>query len=385
MTVDVSQREFRWDPYFSCHGEDFYHFWKSYLGIGEKDILYVLGCGFDLRMCSGYKAITEAGGKGKRDCLLIKFNEGPESSSEHHRSLIEKNMGTLEILCKGRGDLITEDIEMWSNDGIGRHRIGSRTATEVFKDMSLFNNYTDVIIDIGSLPKSIYLSLIGKALYLLDNFNRGNGATKIINLHVVVHEDAELDKNIKEVGIDDMITFVHGFGAASLTTERSSNIPMIWIPVFGEDQRPQLDLLYRSVNPTEICPVIPSPSRNPRRGDALFIEYHDILFDAWSVEPRNIIYASEYNPFDGYRQIYRTIIHYNQALNPLGGCKAIISVVSSKLISIGGLLAAYELIYKSGIEVGLALVEAQGYQFAERDLTLEGELYSLWLIGEPYE
>ena len=78
-------------------------------------------------------------------------------------------------------------------------------------------------------------------------------------------------------------------------------------------------------------------------------------------------------------------MHYNEALKPLGGCKATISVVSSKLISIGGLLAAYELIHKSEIEVGLALAEAQGYQFAKRDLALEGELCSLWLIGEPYE
>ena len=385
MTVDVSQREFRWDPYFSRHGEDFHKFWKSYLSIGERNILYVLGCGFDPRMCSGYKAIIETDGKGQRDCLVIKFNEGPGSPSEQHRSLIEKNMAMLRKLHEGHGKLIIEGIDMWSSEDVGKHRIGSRTAAEVFKDGSLFNNYTDVIIDISSLPKSIYLSLIGKALYLLDNFDSGNSATKIINLHVVVHEDVNLDKTIKDIGIDDTITFVHGFGAASLTTEKSSDIPMVWIPVFGEDQRQQLDQLYREINPTEVCPVIPSPSRDPRRGDELLIEYHDILFDAWFVEPRNIIYASEHNPFDAYRQIYRTIIHYNQALNPLGGCKATISVVSSKLISIGGLLAAYELIHKSGIDVGLALAEARGYQFTNTGLTLEGELYSLWLIGEPYE
>ena len=59
MTNNISRRDFRWDPYFRCHGEDFYRFWKSYLGTGEKNILYVLGCGFDLRMCSGYEAILK--------------------------------------------------------------------------------------------------------------------------------------------------------------------------------------------------------------------------------------------------------------------------------------------------------------------------------------
>lgn len=386
MTDNIDINDFRWDPYYSCHGEGFRLFWKSHLEAEEKDVLYVLGRGFDPRMCSGYEAIIRVGGKGRRDCILIDFNEGPDSPSESNRQVIEQNVDKLKKLCKDRGNILAESIEMWSSEGVGRHRIGSRTASDVFKDISLFNDYTDVIIDISALPKSIYLALIGKAFYLLDDYNsKRNGDRKAINLHIIVHEDVALDAAIKDVGIDDTITFVHGFGAASLTVERSSYVPMIWIPVFGEDQKQQLELIYGSIIPTEICPVIPSPSRDPRRGDSLLVEYHDILFDAWSVEPRNIIYASEYNPFDAYRQIYRTVIHYNKALNSLGGCKAIISLVSSKLISIGGLLAAYELYQKSGIDVGIALIESQGYQLDNEVANIEGELCSLWLIGEPYE
>ena len=137
--------------------------------------------------------------------------------------------------------------------------------------------------------------------------------------------------------------------------------------------------------PSEICPIIPSPSINPRRGDTLLLqEYRSLFFDEFKVEPRNIIYASEQNPFEAYRQLHRTIFQYSTALNVLGGCNAFISPLSSKLLSIGSLLAAYEI--KQDFPVGIVHVESRGYQM----LTVEekdndSELFSLWLAGECYE
>lgn len=92
------------------------------------------------------------------------------------------------------------------------------------------------------------------------------------------------------------------------------------------------------------------------------IEYRNMLFDQLRVEPRNIIYAAEAT-FEVYRQLMRSILHYQQALNPLGGCKSL-SAMSSKLASIGVLLAAYELGRRDPkVVVGVAHVEAQGYSF----------------------
>jgi hypothetical protein len=170
--------------------------------------------------------------------------------------------------------------------------------------------------------------------------------------------------------------------------EATEGIPKVWIPILGEGQRNQLERIYILVNPDEICPVLPFPSLSPRRGDELLIEYRELLFDHWRIEPRNIIYSSEQNPFETYRQIQRAVLHYNQALESLGGCKAAVSAVSSKLLSLGAFLATYEL-KSTGISIGLAHIEAQGYEVVGGDNTdsmpVEGELFTLCLAGECYE
>jgi hypothetical protein len=115
------------------------------------------------------------------------------------------------------------------------------------------------------------------------------------------------------------------------------------------------------------------------------MEYRELLFDQWRVEARNIIYASEQNPFEAYREVHRTVRHYNQALEPLGRCKAAVSAVSSKLLSLGALLVTYEL-KESGMSVSLAHVETQGYEISAQEKE-EGidDLFTLWIAGDCYE
>jgi len=108
------------------------------------------------------------------------------------------------------------------------------------------------------------------------------------------------------------------------------------------------------------------------------------LFDRLRVEPRNFIYAAENNPFEVYREVYRTVWQYDHSLMSLGPCQVAISALSSKLLSIGALLAAYELKER---DVGVAHVESQGYHM-ERQLSTEElkntELTTLWIAGDCY-
>ena len=378
MTI-TSIQSLRWNPYFIRRGIEFSKFWDKYLQNEKRNVLYVLGRGFDPRMCTGFEAILKAGRHGVRDCLLIEFSEGEDSPSMQHTALVSDNLNILNDLLKDNGKLLPKPVQMWSGDGPGRRRIGSRNAAGIFSDISDFATYTDIIIDISSMPRCIYFPLIGKALYLLDQAKRNN----IINLHVVVCENVKLDQNIRDVGIDETASYLHGFGGL-LETEATAGTPKVWIPILGEDQRNQLEKIYALVDPDEICPVLPSPSLNPRRGDVLIFEYRELLFDQWRVEPRNVIYASEQNPFEAYRQIHQAVCHYNQALKLLGGCKAVLSSLSSKLLSIGALLAAYELM-DNGLNVGIAHVEAQGHEIDTakngKQLREGEELFTILLAG----
>jgi hypothetical protein len=122
---------------------------------------------------------------------------------------------------------------------------------------------------------------------------------------------------------------------------------------------------------------------NPRRSDNLVAEYRDFLFDRLRVEPCNFIYASEWNTFEVYRQIYRTVERYNVALEALGKCKIVVSALSSKLLSVGALLAAYEA-KRKGYMVGISHVETHGYKINEQIASCNPELFSLWIAGECY-
>jgi hypothetical protein len=387
MNSQKGIQSLRWDPYFLRQGTQFIKFWEDYFRCERRNILYVLGRGFDPRMCVGLKTVFDLGGEGSRDCLLIEFDEGPDSPSKRYGSLVSKNLNILEELNRDRGKLSTKPVRMWSGYGPGRRRIGSRSAAGVFSDVSDLSPYTDIVIDISAMPRGIYFSLIGKAIYLLDRARDKKVTEPVPNLHVVVCENVKLDQNIHDIGIDDMASYVHGFGS-DLEIEATAGMPKIWIPILGEGQRGQLERICALVNPDEICPVLPSPSLNPRRGDELLTEYRELLFDQWRVEARNIIYASEQNPFEAYREVHRTVRHYNQALEPLGGCKAAVSAVSSKLLSLGALLVTYEL-KEAGMSVSLAHVETQGYEISMREndesISILDNLFTLWIAGDCYE
>ncbi len=374
---DVSS--IRWSDYFLKSGNDFQSFWKNYLQNETRDILCVLGMGFDSRMCMGYEALLNAGGSGKRDCRLAEFNEGPSSMSHRYSQLVEANLKKLDQLIPSGSRKETKEISMWSAD---HRRITSRSAAGFFEDLSDFIGYSDVVIDISAVPRAVYFSLIGKALYLLDTCANEKAAGKWPNLHVLVSENPSLDSKIKDAGIDEDANYLHGF-TGTLESETFAILPKIWIPVLGENQEQQLSLISNKISPDEVCPILPMPSVNPRRADNLLIEYRELLFDQLRIEPRNFIYVSEQNPFEVYRAIHLTVRRYKEALQDLGGCQVVISASSSKLLSIGALLAAYEL---RGESVGVINVDTQGYQI-EGDINADLEstvMSTLWLSGDCY-
>ncbi len=74
--------------------------------------------------------------------------------------------------------------------------------------------------------------------------------------------------------------------------------------------------------------------------------------------------------------------HYQDALSPLGGCRVALSALSSQLMSLGALLAAYEL-KQSGQGIAVAHVDSQGYTLDNSKM--DSEVFGLWLAGECYE
>jgi len=310
-----------------------------------------------------------------KECLLIRYDEGEGSPSRAYADLVEKNRDDLIKAMNGRGIVRIVDVPMWSDDG---RRLGSRRASDAIGPDSI-ERFEDVIVDISAMPRGIYYPILAKLLYLLDEATRHQGSG---NLHVLVSEQVQIDEQIQEEGIDEHASYMHGF-SSSLVRESTAAVPTIWIPVLGEGKKAQLERIYDHIRPDEICPVLPSPAANPRRADNLIAEYRRLLFDSLRIEPRNFIYASERNPFEVYRQVYGTILRYNSVLEALGGCKVVVSALSSKLLSVGALLAAYEALHNN-MMVGISHVETQGYHIEGQLPKFESELFTLWVAGDCY-
>ena len=370
----------RWDPYVLERGDGFHEFWGTHLST-SRDVLFIAGAGFDPRTTLATEAIIGAGGAGRRDALRIVIEEDPSSPTQAYADLSEGNSRRFEAAFEGRGGIMDLPLSVWDTGAPRRRRVGSGRARALVTPRHL-EGYTDVVVDVSALPRSLYFPLLGSVLHSLDR----SEWTPTPNLHVVVAEDFDLDRRIAEVEPDETAGYLPGF-SAGMEREAVEDLPKVWIPILGEGKSAQLKLIYNHILPDEVCPLLPSPSQDPRRGDDLVVEYQDLLFDEWRVEPTDIVYASEQNPFEVYRQILSTASHHRNALDPLGGCRTAVSALSSKLLSLGALLAAYD--SRRGGEMGIALahVDVSGYEYTRAGSAVDGtdsELFTLWLTGECY-
>lgn len=370
--------DMRWDPYVLLKGQEVHDFWKAHLAAGDRRVVIVAGWGFDPRLCDGPAAVLMASGDGPRDCMLFDYDEGKLSSSRIHDNLKQANRVRLEGLFEGRGTVNVFPLQMLNAEG---RRTGARQAQSAFYDADLPSSYTDIVIDVSAMPRVLFLAIVLAAIRLIDRRQEDSPNASPVNVHVLASEDASFDARILEDGPDEHPSPIPGL-ASNLNQNATSDLPRLWIPILGEGKSQQIRRVFAEFRPSEICPVLPSPAQHPRRADALICEYHDLLFDAYRVEPSNFLFAHEQNPFEAYRQIRGSIRRYNKSLQPLGGCTTCVSAFSSKLLSLGALLACYEA--KGDNEpVGLLHVEVAGHTI-EEGATPDPELYQLWLAGECY-
>ena len=367
----------RWDPYQLHAGPEFDAFWVNRLKDGKRKLLFLVGRGFDVRASAVPSRILNLGKAEPLHGWMLRYrNEQTESEATQKR--IEANVAAFrKLFGTGLADI---DIKM---RGGGNSNVTSRNTRAAVSRRDELAQFTDVIIDISAMPRTVALTAIAQLIALLDEIAQKGGPS--INLHVAVAESVTADRGHASGSLSDTVTSLVGF-SGQLTSESSANVPRVWFPVLGERQAARLERIREELDPDEICPTIPFPSRDPRRGDRLIEEYRQLLFDDFRVESANSLYASEYNPFEAYRQLYGAIDRYRDALRELGGCKVFVSPLSSKLLSVGALLACYDHRANAGgpdkVNVGIPYVESVTYGEPTDSVDATTELYSLWIRGD---
>lgn len=374
----------RWENYFMKSGADFDDFWKKYQEAVKPDILFIMGMGFDPRTHNGIETIFSLKSKQKRDTVLLRYFKTGEDVGETPTPKIKENIDRLNTFLNQRGypSAQEKNIILRSDDD---KSIASINATYVIPDFSIFQNYSDIIIDISAMPRGIFIPLINKCLDLVDSYNNDNAVKK--NLHVIVSENSKLDGLIVDRGTDETASYIYGFRIKEI--DKTEDQKEVWIPILGENQTSQFDKIKTELSPVEVCPVLPFPCENLKRGDNLMIEYQDRLLNDNNVELKNIVYVDESNPFQVYRLLTGTIKRYNESFKLLSGCKIIVSALSSKLLTVGAFMALYEK-KKEGVNIGIMHVESlkhdldPAYEDQKIEIAKHNKLFEIWLAGAPY-
>lgn len=357
------------EPRWADHVLDdrFVRFWENRAKLASVRLLVIAGIGFDPRCLSTLQALSQAGWRDRAGYLALHLDggasgAGPESPAQQAARRNSEKLATLGFAEEAVLDVALHDDE-------GYNVAGRRTLSAIAGVVDAFTKYTDVLLDISGMPRSVFFPLTAYLLKLSD-------AGTIANLHVSVLEDPDLEAKIvgKEYGQAD---FLHTFGP-------KDDNSLIWVPIVGGDERIRLEKVHAKLQARciEICPVLPFPARSLRRVDDILVRHAELLFESFLVSKENLLLCDERTPFDVYRKALELEEYYKRHLATIGGVGAVTTVVSplaSKTLSLGLCLAA--------IERGLPVchVDPGSYDLRTEDpLVLKGEPVEVWLAGEPY-
>lgn len=351
----------------------FHSFWTERLD-QKRNILIIVGLGWDPRMTALTDAIHSIGGAGLREIHLLRFKPSPSFVSPY-ANFISKNSEILDQILENWAEKSIVDIITRRE---GNFYIGDEGISQFYSKFNI-SQFTDVLVDISSLPKSLYFTLL---FILVKMAQREN---KTVNVFAIACQDAELDGQILESADDTRL--LKGF-KGQLTQYSKKTIPIIWAPVIEKNNTISLRKIYDKIEPQDVYPVLPFPSRNPRNDDDLLIEYRKIFCDEWNLNPMNIIYSAEDDPIDVYSSLINLYHQQQEVLEPLGGISMVISALASKVSSIGAFMAAFDGEIAIAHAIGRHDPPEQmdiSYWDEQQINRFKDNLHSIWLTGEPYE
>lgn len=387
-----------WNRYVFRRGAEVQDTWDQMFQQRRADekpvrLLYIGGRGFDVRaqvvmdrFIGSMRASTCK--IEKAELLLVGFtgyqlSDDLKNETAANAQALEQRFAEIGTCQTVTIDPATEDEDDLSASN------ALRIGTE--KVLSAVTDQTDIVLDVSSLPRIAYLSLMLALLKRLVPTRAGATplAASGINLQILVGEDADLDNKIQSEDPSNELVLIPGFSSA-LQTESTRDWPLVWFPVLGENRVAQLQkVMYDQIpESAEICPVLPHPSRDPRRGDRLLIEYKQLLFDASKTPLTNVLYAHESNPFEAYRQLLGAMQRYQRSWSVIGGCRLVVTPLASKLITLGAALACYEMkldIVDGNYGVAIPYAEPKRYVVSTAALhASKPDVSAIFLTGDAY-
>ena len=363
----------RWQEYVVTRGgaaEPAEAIWReASTASGGQRSMYMLGVGFDPRALVGLQQFLSMRHATPPVVGLIELPPPSPASGLSARALAGDNQDAFLELTRDVEVRTVSHEEVHARSNAGPRVARAATKSDFVADIG------HLVVDISSLPSNLYFPVIAAVLTSVDR--------RVIDfpseIQVVACENPAIDAAIEELGVTEARA-IGGF-RRDLEHESEPNGTIIWAPVVGEGAGAALSAVHSFLGPDDVFPILPFPSRHPRRADNLLLEHQVELLDTFQIVPANIIYADERNPFDLYRTLSRLHEKFRLALAELDSSTLVLSTHSSKLLSLGVLLAAYE------HELPIVSAPPIDYELDSVDLTglaSSNELVCAWLAGFPY-
>lgn len=362
----------RWDPCVSYDGQRAEEFLATFFADASRRVLLIGAAGFDHRSSSIAAIVSRVAADRMRGVFIREQRPEP---SEQITELAEANEAALRGLCKPV-EIVSVDVFDARDSAVVA---GSQAVKLVGRQIAL-DEITDVVIDVSALSIGISFPLV-RALFERARAQRERKVP--INIHVVLVSDGASDEDVEREFIDKVAT-VQGFAGQLGLTARRDKIARLWVPQLSSRKRPATRLIYQHLTERapllDVCPLIPFPSFNPRRGDELAIEYIEELEVAWAVDERNLIAVAEEDPLDVYRVLLRLDDTRREVFSALGASEIVLSPIGPKAMALGCLLAA--------IERDMPVVYVETLRYGEPQIgpsrPSSGRLLYFWLYGEAY-
>lgn len=388
-----------WDNYVLRKGLEVEELWDQMFKARREAskpirLLYIGGKGFDLRagkVMRSYVERLQASGCVIAQAELVLLSFTSYELDAHLVTLTAANAADMYAVFSNIGRI--SEVEIGSSAG-GEEDISPTAALRQAADtiINMIGHCTDIVLDVSSLPRNGYLTILLRILGSLIPAVDGKPAPLNIgiNFQVLAGEDARLDGQIEAGDLANDLVLIPGY-SEGLHTEVLEELPFVWFPILGENRIGQMSKVESEIPASaEICPVIPHPSQSLRRGDELLLEYAEGLFSRRNVGLSSILHAHEAHPFEAYRQILGAMQRYQKAFSILGGCRIAVTPLASKLITVGSALACFEMKNSTHADatVSVAIVNSEPRRYSIRQSDVEASnptLSALVLTGECYE
>lgn len=284
-----------------------------------------------------------------------------------HRTYIKNSCGESHINFS--------DVNIVASDGA---TIGGRNAvvmaTEWFK-----RGYTDIVIDATGMSRGVCFPLIKQAIDF--------GLKMKVNVHLLVASSDECQIKLASES-SDRAEWMHGF-QQFMGLDSTADTFKLWVPQLSESASSQMELMYRALSSSssvaEVCPIVPFPSRDARRGDELLFEYERDFHGDWDCSHLNVIYAHESNPMDVFKSISKMVAARDEVFTATERkAVTVLSPCGWRIGSLGMLLAAIN------FDLPMLYVETIGYNVtspipSKVEVQEPDHMWHILLTGAPYD